>query len=342
MRNSKVALALPLMFGLCAAQAHAGGLTIVPTYDSTITSLSNAATIESTIQSAIDLYQADFSNPVTVKIDFSNANTGLGQSSFNFYYYNYNTYRSALIADKAMGTDNTAFLASLPASGNPVPTQSASRVEATTALGRALGFNTPGVTVVNGQNYDGQISLNTAITNVSRTGAQSSTKYDLQAVVEHEIDEVLGFNSDLDAGFPANIVGPSDFFRYSSNGVRSFSKSSTVDSYFSIDGGQTAVDQAADGVGVHFEQSGNGDYHDFKSYSAKPITPRVQDAFAYYNDPVDLGTGEFTALDVIGYNRTNSSPAPEPAQVATLSMIGLGLGGLLLCAHKRKAGEPTA
>ena len=38
----------------------------------------------------------------------------------------------------------------------------------------------------------------------------------------------------------------------------------------------------------------------------------------------------------------NTSPAPEPAQVATLSMIGLGLGGLLLRARKRKAAAQPA
>ena len=55
MRHAKAAFVLPVMLGLCATQAHAG-LTIIPTYDPSITSLSNAAAIEATIQTTINVY----------------------------------------------------------------------------------------------------------------------------------------------------------------------------------------------------------------------------------------------------------------------------------------------
>ena len=45
---------------------------------------------------------------------------------------------------------------------------------------------------------------------------------------------------------------------------------------------------------------------------------------------------------ITGIQVNDASPAPEPAQAATLSLIGLGLGGLLLRARKRKASEPAA
>ncbi len=52
-----------------------------------------------------------------------------------------------------------------------------------------------------------------------------------------------------------------------------------------------------------------------------------------------IGTNDWgTQVTEIG---TGAPVAPEPAEVATLSMIGLGFGGLLLRARKRNAGVPT-
>ena len=110
-----------------------------------------------------------------------------------------------------------------------------------------------------------------------------------------------------------------------------------MDSYFSIDGGQTAVDQASDGVGAHLNQGTVGDRHDFKPSTVGTV--RVQDAFGTPGTAPDLGVAELTALDGVGYNRTDLSPSPEPAEAATLSLIGLGLGGLLLRARKRRSGQ---
>ena len=54
------------------------GLTIVPTFDSTITNDPQATTIESTINAAIALYQNSFSDPVTVTVTFGEMGSGLG------------------------------------------------------------------------------------------------------------------------------------------------------------------------------------------------------------------------------------------------------------------------
>ena len=53
-------------------------LTIVPTFDSTITNDPNAATIEATINGAIQVYAQTFSDPITVTIDFKESKSGLG------------------------------------------------------------------------------------------------------------------------------------------------------------------------------------------------------------------------------------------------------------------------
>ncbi len=63
-------------------QANAAGLTINPTFDSSITSLPGAAGIESAINSAITAVESSITSPnnITVSIDFQNMSSGLGQS----------------------------------------------------------------------------------------------------------------------------------------------------------------------------------------------------------------------------------------------------------------------
>ena len=68
-----VASALTLV--LLAAPARAG-LVIIPTFDSSITGDPNAAAIEGTINTAIGIYQAKFSDPITVHINFQEMPTG--------------------------------------------------------------------------------------------------------------------------------------------------------------------------------------------------------------------------------------------------------------------------
>ncbi len=84
-------------------------------------------------------------------------------------------------------------------------------------------------------------------------------KYDLQGVVEHELDEVLGLGSALNipVNFP-RLSRPQDLFRYSANGTPSYDVNA-ASSYFSIDGGATNL--------VNFNQNGGGDYGDWASSS---------------------------------------------------------------------------
>ena len=270
------------------------GLTILPVWDSSITSDPNAATIESTIRAACAVYQSDFSDPITVSITFKEMTGGLGQSSWSYYTFSYSQYRAALVAAAGTPDDSTA-LAHLPVqTGNPVNNQN---VFIKTAQAYDLGLNsgTSGEPV-------GTISLYTAIMNLS--GAQNDpTKYSLFSTTCHEIDEVLGTGSVLDQVYhgqnPTGIFSE-DLFRYDGSGNRSYTTSSSATSYFSIDG---TTDLA------QFNQVGSGDFGDWYSYNVS-VVPQVQDAFATPGTSPNLGV-ELRVLDVLGYHRVVQVPAPK-------------------------------
>jgi hypothetical protein len=66
---------------LLGAGYRADALVITPTFDSSITSDPNAAAIEGVINTAINTYETDFTDPITVPITFQEMTTGFGQSS---------------------------------------------------------------------------------------------------------------------------------------------------------------------------------------------------------------------------------------------------------------------
>lgn len=202
-------LSLPLV-----TPAHAG-LIINPTFDSTITSDSNAVGIEAVINEAIQTFEDLYSNNITVDILFQEGGA-LGQSNTIVYDASYTSFYNRLVSNNA----NPAAIAALQANGgnastnggvNPVGGTTA--IEIKSANARALGINVaPGCVVTAtsagtsdgnvpndcalsgaGQKVDGIVSLNTAI-----TAPPNSPGYDLLSTTEHEIDEVLGLGSALE------------------------------------------------------------------------------------------------------------------------------------------------
>src|SRR6266446_5030859 len=101
-------------FSLCATVSIRtyAGLVITPTFDSTITSDSNAAAIESVINQAVNNYQTRFSDPINVTINFKEMTTGLGSSNWWYYNISYQTFINDLTADASTPDDATpiAFL----------------------------------------------------------------------------------------------------------------------------------------------------------------------------------------------------------------------------------------
>lgn len=273
------------------------GLTILPVFDSTITSDPQAATIESTIRAAIAVYQSDFSDPITISITFQEVNGGLGESSWSYNTYTYSAFRAALVTAATTADDSTA-LASLPVqTGNPA--NGNQNIGVRTAEAWALGLNS-GTT---GENA-GTISLYTGIMNLSDAQTDPS-KYSLFSVVCHEIDEVLATGSALDQVFnggntATGSIFPEDLFRYDPSGNRSYTTNISATSYFSLDGTNDLA---------QFNQVSSGDFGDWYSYYGGEV-PQVQDAYATPGASPNLGV-ELRVLDVLGYHLVTQESAPN-------------------------------
>jgi hypothetical protein len=280
-----------------------GAILFNPVFDSTITSDPNAVTIEATINSALAVYSAKISNDITVELNFKEMTSGLGQSSTYFSNISYSSFMTALIAGASTDTTDTTALAHLP-NGTINPVDGSTTISVTTANLRALGIN---VIPPTGQ-PDSFIGLNTSIMNLDRNSINPG-KYDLMAVVSHEVDEALGLGSGLNGG----NVRPEDLFRYASGGARSYTTNSAAASFFSLDGTTNLAP---------FNQSAGADYGDWASSGVT----RVQDAFGTAGATPNLGV-ELTVLDAIGYNLTTTA-TPEPGTLALFGFALVGLAGL--------------
>jgi hypothetical protein len=295
-----------ILLPLAVTPVQATNLVITPTFDSSITSDPNKAAIENTINSAIAIYEATFSNPIDVSIDFKETTSGLGSNQSTLYTINYSTFYTAYKAN-AISHNETAFLASVP-SGSVNPVTSDGSIDIKTADLRALGI--PGSFPPIG-GFDGIISLNTSITTPGSPG--SSGSYSLMATVEHEMDEVLGLGSSLPSFTEPSVE---DLFRYDASGHRSFTTNSSASAYFSING-TTLLAQFDN-------QNDGGDFGDWQSNPLPPGAPiRVQDAFATAGSNPTLGL-EILALESVGYDEI----APEPGTVS-LFLVSLPVFALL-------------
>jgi hypothetical protein len=259
---------------------------------SSIANLSNAATIESTINAAIVQIESHFYNSITVDIAFQNSSTGLGSNNAQFYVTTYQSFINAL-EQESNEPYVAAALAHLPTgAANPVNGNTSMAIKAADAA--ALGIPIQGVTP------GGTVTLNLNAMNLARTG-NANGKYDLETVAMHEIDEVLGLGSSIGQIFysATGPVSPEDLFRYDATGARTFAPG--VAAWFETTPGTQIV---------QFNSTSGLDYGDWANGSG---VVRAQDATGTTGTAAQIGlsSAEIQALAVIGYETAPATPEPS-------------------------------
>lgn len=292
----RLALALLVWMVVGSFGSRALAITIIPTFDSSITSDASAGAIETTIRAMCFEYKYRIADPTVVNITFRSTNTGLGSSftggSFGGSFL-YSSYVSALRAHAssavdALVTNNLALTTANPVNGN-------SFIYLQYTLARTLGLS------ANAPAVDNIITLNTGSCRISESddyGFDFScfcyTKYSLCPVVCHEMDESLGFGSALNGknngdAAPTGSISPEDLWRYDQNNARSFTTDVNAQAYFYVPG--------LGGVG-RFNQTQGGDFSDWYGDGV----PRVQNATGSKDADPRLGDFEMAILDIIGYH----------------------------------------
>ena len=332
---------LVLLASILAAIPANASLIITPIFDSSITSDSNASSIEGTIDSAISVFESTYTNPIDVTIYFQEG-SALGESNYETTAVSYQTFYSHLAANDA----NPAAIAGLPGTANN-PVNGSRSIEIKSANARAIGISVPAgcyltagldvpeqcTGVNNGSSpVDGIVSLNTSIT--YPPGSNNGSNYGLLSTAEHEIDEILGLGSALnDTTASSGTVtaanpAPEDLFRYGANGSRIFTVScgSAAKAFFSYNG---STDLA------QFNNACNG--ADFGDWQSNPlpngVAAQVQDAFATPGAQPLYGPNEIAALSAIGYT---VAVAPEPG---TWLLMSLALPAFLIARKRAAAGN---
>ncbi len=332
-RTAALSLALGLA-GLAAPTAQA--LNIVLT-DEGATPMSTAQF--SALRSAADLWQARLKDDVTVYLGVSFADLGsnvLGDASNRNQAFGYDAVRERLKADRTSAIDERA-VASLPRApslrfratqpdgsvrldddGSDNNTQ----LWLSTANARALGLEAPASI----GSPDAHLRFANAFAGsfaYSRAAGIGAGQTDFITVAEHEIGHALGFMSGVDdiafcrsspdrcgnlQSFDNNPwYSVLDLYRYGAPGERDLSVGAST--YFSVDGGASAIQPFSNGVAAQAAH--------FSGAALTLMHPYIVSGVSY-----DAAEADLVALDAIGWNLAN--PVPEPGTSALL------LGGLAL------------
>lgn len=264
------------------------GITIVPTYDSSITSLANAAQIEAAFATAAQAFENHFTNVATINLNvFFTNNISLGASITRFIGNpTYAQITNALHNARVSAADSNS-VASLPGS-SPIASTNVWWVP----RAQAKMLYPYGLTLVTTNNsaVDGSIFFASTVSyTFDATNRAVAGKFDFIGVAEHEISEVLG------RGYALGTLGPNgyqpfDLFRFTSAGVRNIIVTN-IPVYFSTDNGVTALRS-------FYTNAAFGDVQDWLTTTI----PDSYDAFVSSGQANWLSPVDITALDVLGYN----------------------------------------
>jgi len=302
-----------------ASSITTSGLVINASYDTSVTNLAATdptleADIEGAVQTAIQYYEGEITNSITVNINFGwgeyagTTVTGLSTNKTTIFHYNYNTIYTALEnTDTTSAVQQTAF-ATLPATD---PTGGAT-VAVSTADGKALGLN------LFFTGTDGSIGLNSSDSYTWTGGTIAAGTYDAVGALEHEISEVLGRISTVGAG---NTYLPLDFFRYTAADGR-------------------ANDAPGSAAGVRdepFVSGYNSSTQAYFSYNGTTVTNA-------FDTPADVAAGAdpgdwspTVANDSFGYASTGASLPVTATDLSVMNVLGYDLAAACFAAGTRIA-----
>lgn len=332
-----------LMAG-AAVSTPAEALTIRPTFNSSITRLSDASTIERAFDQAASQLDRAFANPATVNITVSWGSVAgtavpagdIGSSIDHLSGpYSYATVVKYLSAGARANPKNTSLVTAVAHLPKTDPLK-VSTFEIPYAEAKAMGIVAKTLNTLDG--YIGFSS--SARYDFNPVDGIAAGYYDFQSVAEHEMEEVLGRSTGLQYVTPSWAM-PFDLFRYSKPGVTSLTYAGKA--YFSINGGVTNLGD--------FNNVGAGDRSDWLSSAS---VSDLQSAYAATGRAYHLSTSDLTALDALGWGgwvSPGGALSPGPSRLAliggaaavpepstwTALIVGTGLLGLALRRRRRGA-----
>ncbi len=273
------------------SSGQSAGLNINITWDS---SVANApAAFKSVVESVVQFYESEFSNPVTLNINVGWGEVGgsplqgaLGQSECFLESFSYSQIVAAL-TQNAGSSAQVSAVNSLPSSGN-------GSYYLTVAQATALGLTTGTTTL------DGDVGFSSSLPffyNVNNTGSVTAGEYDFYGVVAHELSELMGRVSLLNF---SSAYSAMDLFRYAANGI--ISANPNQSGYFSDNGGASSLNS--------FNSNPNGDLGDLTNSN------NAFDAFSSSGTINAITSNDLTMMNVLGWNLASQTPVPKLTSIS--------------------------